>query len=97
MAVGIFNKLKKSFKALGSRINGFAKRTLTKLPEIVDTGKKILGAVSPILTNVMPGSGLVLNGLNRGLDYIGKFGETFSGNKYNANKGIGKSLISELD
>ena len=92
MAVGIFNKLKKSFKALGSRINGFAKRTLTKLPEIVDTGKKILGAVSPILTNVMPGSGLVLNGLNRGLDFASKFS-----NKYDANKGIGKSLISEHD
>ena len=92
MAVGIFNKLKKSFKALGQRIGGFAKRAVAALPQIASVGKQVIGAVSPILTNVLPGSGIVLNGLNKTLDYAAKFGQTFSGKN-----NIGKSLLSEID
>ena len=86
MGIGIWNKLKKSMKMIGERIGGFAKKALVALPKVVDVGKKVIGAVSPILTTALPGSGLVLNGINKGLDYAGRFGNT-----------IGKSLIKELD
>ena len=96
MAIGIYNKLKKAMKQIGSKVHSFAKRALTAMPQIVDTGRKIIGAVSPVLTSTIPGSGLILNGLNRGLDYIDKFSNTF-GKHNTSNNRIGKSLINEID
>lgn len=91
MGVGLYNKLKKAFKAIGQRIGGFAKKAMNVMPKVVDVGKKVIGAVSPILSNAIPGSGLVLNGIDKGLDFVGNFSKGLRGN------GIGKSLIKEID
>ena len=91
MGVGIFNKLKKAFKSVGQRIGGFAKKAINSLPKIAEVGKQVVGAVSPILSNVIPGSNIVFNGINKGLDVAERIGKTFG----NIN-GIGRSLIPEL-
>ena len=85
MAAGIFNKLKKAFKSIGQRIGGFAKKAINALPKIAEVSHEVVSKVSPILTNVIPGSGVVLNTIDKGLNYVSKFGK------------IGKSLIHEVD
>ena len=98
MGVGIYNKLKKSFKAIGQRISGFAKRAINAIPKVVDVGKKVIGAVSPILSTAIPGAGPVLNAINRGLDYADRIGKGLSAQrKLATNQQIGRSLIPELE
>ena len=91
MGIGVWNKLKKSMKALGQRIGGFAHKAVLALPKVIDVGKKVIGAVNPILSTALPGSGLVLNTIDKGLSYAGKFANSIN------KSGIGKSLIHELD
>ena len=90
MGVGLFNKLKKLFKGVGQRIAGFASKAIKALPQIAEVGKKVVGAVSPIVSNVIPGSKFVFNAIDKGLDYAGKFGNMFN------NQRIGRSLIPEV-
>ena len=89
MGIGIFNKLKKALKSVGQRVGGFMTKAIAALPKVAEVGKKVVGAVSPILSTAIPGAGVVLDGINRGLDYAGKFGNAF-GNR------IGRTLIPEL-
>lgn len=84
MGVGIFNKIKKAFKTIGGKIGTFAKGLVRALPKVVDVGKKVIGAVSPIIGTAFPPAGAVLGTIDKGLDYVGKIG------------GIGRSLIPEL-
>ena len=94
MGIGIYNKLKKAFKAVGQRIGGFAKKAVVALPKIADVGHKVIGAVSPILSTAFPGTGPILNTIDKGLNYVGKFA---SNNSLRGKSGIGRSLIPELD
>ena len=97
MGIGIYNKLKKAFKSIGQRIAGFAKKAVVALPKIADVGHKMIGAVSPILSTTFPGSGPVLNAIDKGLNYVSKFSNANMRGKGNVLNGIGKSLIPELD
>lgn len=104
MGIGIYNKLKKAMKSIGERIGGFTKKALSSLPQIASVGKQMIGAVSPILSTTFPGSKPILNTIDKGLDYVGQFGNTFSkgfrgsgGIGKGIGNGIGKSLINELD
>lgn len=76
MATGIFNKLKKFAAAAGKKI-------VHALPKIIETGKKVVNAVKPILGNIPIASNIV-NAIDTGLNF--------------ADKGyrIGKSLIDEV-
>ena len=91
MGVGLYNKLKKAFKAIGERVGIFAKKAMNALPKIASVGHDVISKVSPILSNVIPGSGLVLNTIDNGLSYANKFANSLR------NNGIGKSLIKEID
>ena len=86
MAAGIFNKLKKAFKAIGQRIGGFAKKAINALPKVAEVGHQVISKVSPILSNVIPGAAPVLNMIDKGLGVASRFGNS-----------IGRSLIKELD
>ena len=98
MGIGIYNKLKKAFKSIGQRIAGFAKKAVVALPKVADFGHKMIGAVSPIISTTFPGTGPVLNAIDKGLNYVGKFASNNSlRGKNNILNGIGKSLIPELD
>ena len=98
MGIGIYNKLKKAFKSIGQRIAGFAKKAVASLPKVADVGHKVIGAVSPILSTAFPGTGPILNTIDKGLNYVGKFASNANmRGKNNILNGIGKSLIPELD
>ena len=84
MGIGIFNKIKKAFKAVGGKIGSFAKRLVHELPKVVDVGKKVIGAVSPIISTAFPPAAPVLGAINTGLNTIGKIGS------------FGRSLIDEV-
>lgn len=85
MGVGFWNKLKKGMKMFGERIGGFAKKAINALPKVAEVGHQVISKVSPILSNVIPGAGAVLNTIDNGLSYVSKFGK------------VGKSLIHEVD
>lgn len=78
MSIGIFNKIKKAFGSLGSKVKGLASKAIKALPQVVDTGKKIIGAVKPF-TGMIPGVGNVINAVDNGLNIastVGKFGKS---------------------
>ena len=66
MGVGIFNKIKKAFKAVGGKIGSFAKRLVHELPKVVDVEKKAIGAISPIISTAFPPTAPVLRAINTG-------------------------------
>lgn len=80
MAPGIFKKLKNAFKTIGHKIGSFVKN---KLPGVIDTGKKVIGAIKPV-TEFIPGVGSVVNAIDTGLNYADKVGK------------IGRSILDEV-
>ena len=83
MGVGIFNKIKKAFKAVGGKIGSFAKRVVNALPKVVDVGKQIMDRVKPI-TQFIPGVGQVVDFVDRGLSYADTAGK------------VGKSILDKV-
>ena len=55
-------------------MGAFAKRFVNELPKVVDVGKKVIGAVSPIISTEFPPAAPVLGAINTGLNTIGKIG-----------------------
>ena len=75
MGIGIFNKIKKAFKTVGRKVGDFVKN---KLPGVIDVGKKIIGAVKPVVSAI-PGVSNVVNAIDTGLNIAnnaGKFGKS---------------------
>lgn len=80
MGIGIFKKIKNAFKTVGRKVGDFIKN---KLPGVVDTGKKIIGAIKPV-AGLIPGVSNVVNAFDTGLNYASKVGK------------IGKSILDEV-
>ncbi|WP_334087008.1 hypothetical protein [Helicobacter typhlonius] len=83
MGVGIFKKMKNAFKTVGHKLGNFAKNVVKNIPKVVDVGKKVVGAVKPILGGI-PIVGEAVNAIDTGLNVVSGVGK------------IGRSIIDEV-
>ena len=88
MGVGIFKKMKDAFKSVGHKLGNFAKNVVKALPKVVNVGKKVVGAVKPILGSI-PIVGEAVNAIDTGLNIAGSVGSPFASL-------TGRSLIDEV-
>lgn len=80
MGIGIFKKIKNAFKTVGNKVGDFIKN---KLPGVIDTGKKVIGAIKPV-AGLIPGVSNVVNAIDNGLNFVDK------------TRRIGKSILNEV-
>ena len=83
MGIGIFKKMKNAFKSVGDKLGNFARNVVKTIPKVVDLGKKVVGAVKPILGSI-PIVGEAVNAIDTGLNIADRVGR------------VGKSLIDEV-
>ena len=83
MGIGIFKKMKNAFKSVGHKLGNLAKNAVKSIPKVVNVGKKVVGAIRPILGNI-PIVGEAVNAIDTGLNVVDNVGR------------IGRSIIDEV-